>query len=79
MNVNYIYCTTIILMVYFIYLLINCLYSNLNSKNNYKKLLMKNIKMDNNNIILPEVGEKNVFIYWQGPKFNLIQILIKLI
>ena len=39
MNVNYIYCTTIILMVYFIYLLINCLYSNLNSKNNYKKLI----------------------------------------
>ena len=80
MNTNYANFLIIVLMIYFSYLLINFLYSNYSSnKNNYTKLLMKNIRMDNSNCIAPVIGEKNLFIYWKGPKFNLIQILIKLI
>ena len=80
MNTNYANFLIIVLMIYFSYLLINFLYSNYSSnKNNYTKLLMKNIRMDNSNFIAPVIGEKNLFIYWKGPKFNLIQILIKLI
>lgn len=51
------------------------LYSTIRVSNGYKKIYRKNKKFE----ILPNKNENNVFIYWDGYKYKLIQILHKLI
>ena len=54
------------------------LYYMLNTKNKYEKIY-SNYNNKYYTQIKPKKNEKNVFIYWEGYKYNLIQILHKLI